>query len=364
MKKSAIAGLAAGLIWAAASGAAAAEDLQGEIINLSGSVAVVRSGGAMTGLKEGDTVGVGDTIKVMRGGEAVLALDGDMKNIVQISEGTELTVNSLYPTELEITKGDVLSKLQALPSGSTFQITTPNGTAAVRGSEFRTVYGDEGMEVFNIEHSNVYVFHREADGKIAETPVIVPQSQKTAVTRRGTEPAEPKPIPAAQLNMTQLKEKQMMKGVERRIASGLPPKIPRMDALQRVWRDKAKGEGGGRHPMIEKQDRMMQGMDGADRGMKPGEKRMNQGPKGPDGPRGPKDHRGEMGNQGPDGPRGPMDGLRGPDGGPHGEAMHKPDGDGPHIQQPGSRQPEGGEKPQGGGKRPAAPRPAPRRAGP
>ena len=405
MKKFAIMGFTAFLLLAAAAGAARADELEGEITDFSDAATIVRSDGSEAKLNEGDTVKIGETIKVGKGGEAVLALDGDMQNVVYLSENTDLTVNSLYPTQLEITKGDVLSKLKALPKGSTFEITTPNGTAAVRGSEFRTVYGQDGMEVFNIEHSNVYVFNREQNGEMSDTPVVVPQSQTTAVAGRGVKPTAPHPVPANQLNVTQFREKQMMNAVARRAAQPRPPKIPRINDVQRMYQEKARGTGGARPKTIERQERMMQHMDGADQGAR------GENPRGPNLDNRPDSNKEEgrpghlESREGQGGEKGGQENGRGrvfapkKDGPGKGTPRQqvrreeirkfaerkKETGSGPNDKQPvdtrgqtnvhkpdihkpdGQGQGQDGQHPQGnqpGGKRPAAQRPAPRRQGP
>lgn len=248
----------------AVSGYCQEEELQGEIVSLDGAARVVRADGSQANLSEGDVVKIGETVQTGPGASAVLSFDGDFKNSVQLAEDTDLKIESIYPTTLQMTKGDVLSKLESLPQGSTFEIETPVGTAAVRGSEFRTVYGGEGMEIFNLEHSNVYVFNKDENGELAETPVVVPQLQKTAMGRRGEKPHAPQQIPQQQLEKARFRQNQMQQGKERRIAQGLPPRIPRLDQVKRIHQEKMEHirQSGGPN----RQDRMMQRMDGADRG--------------------------------------------------------------------------------------------------
>jgi len=115
-------------------------------------------GALRTPLKEKMVLSAGDTIEVDANSSVDLAYDRDWKNITRVNENSRVRINGIFPTKLVMIRGDIYAKLRSLPKGSSFEIKTPTAVAAVRGSEYRTMYRGGMTRVYNFAHSKVEVF--------------------------------------------------------------------------------------------------------------------------------------------------------------------------------------------------------------
>ncbi len=136
-------------------------------------------------LKQGDILKPGDTVEVTKDAQAHLAYDQEWNNVTTIEENSKMEIRSIYPTNLFIEKGAVLAKLNKLPKGTSFQLSTPVNVAAVRGSIYELVYRGETAEVYNFSSSPVEVFGFDEKEKRRPGFLVLHEFQKTQVSRRG-----------------------------------------------------------------------------------------------------------------------------------------------------------------------------------
>ncbi len=165
----------------------AEEAFKAEIMDLEGDAKLVRAGAKPRALKDGDLLQAGDVITTDDNSSVDVAYDGNWKNIARIEENTKATLRSVHPSEIGLEQGGIFAKLAELPEESKFEVQTPTAIVAVRGTDFRTTYGDRGSEVFNFSDSQVYVYGLDEKGNVSKQhePVIVGAHQKTEVYRRG-----------------------------------------------------------------------------------------------------------------------------------------------------------------------------------
>ena len=173
-----------------------AADYRCEVMSLKGSAFVLSDTGEKKPLKEGDTLGAGKTIEVGKESYVDLAYDKGWNNVTRIGADSKVSLRSIYPTGLYMSRGDILAKLQKLPAKSTFEVETPTAVAAVRGSEYRTVADEEGKtQIYNLHKSEVEVYSKDLDGVMSREPVVLTENQKTAVDRLGDTPKTPEMMP-------------------------------------------------------------------------------------------------------------------------------------------------------------------------
>ncbi|MFC1807015.1 FecR domain-containing protein [Candidatus Omnitrophota bacterium] len=108
---------------------------EAKIFYLKGVVKMQRSGEDFWILaKKGMVLKDNDRVKTLKSGDAEIALDSSLKNIVKLEGGTEVTIEDLKTKSLYMYRGKVLSVLESLPTGSSFEVRTPTAVAGVTGS--------------------------------------------------------------------------------------------------------------------------------------------------------------------------------------------------------------------------------------
>jgi hypothetical protein len=151
-------------------------------------------------LKEGDLLKNGDRLEVAEASYVDLAYDRQWNNLTRIRENSQVTICSIYPTGLSMKEGDIFAKLHALPKNSTFEIETPTAVAAVRGSEYRTLFREGETSVFNFSESKVQVFALDTAGRMMEDkPAVLSFAEKTSVAEAGEPPKVPEKMTEAEV---------------------------------------------------------------------------------------------------------------------------------------------------------------------
>lgn len=87
-------------------------------------------------LKAGMVIEQGDQIRTSAESSARIHYDDYYLNIVQIKENSVAEFQSIEPTRIFITNGEVFSALDGLPQGSSYQVVTPTAVGGVRGTRF------------------------------------------------------------------------------------------------------------------------------------------------------------------------------------------------------------------------------------
>ncbi len=215
-----------------------ASDYSAEVMAVKGTAFVVSEKGDKVPIKEGDLLKAGAKVEVGADSFVDLAYDSHWNNMSRIGADSEVKIQSIYPTGLFVAKGDVLAKLHKLPTKSTFEVETPTAVAAVRGSEYRTVYRDGVTDVFNLHTSNVEVYGKDPSGNIKmDEPVILKEFEKTAVNHLGEAPRMPEVMRDKEKNENQGISDGMKKEAEVRVTAGDVGKTQDIEVVNKVYAD-------------------------------------------------------------------------------------------------------------------------------
>jgi hypothetical protein len=153
-----------------------------EVAQVAGSAKVVRLGKDAAAITQGMMLLKGDRIVVEKGGSVVVAFDPEWKNTTRLSENTHAIIRYINPVRIEIGSGDVYSKLDALPKGSTFEVVTPTAIAAARGTKYRVSYSNGETTIFNdSETSEVFCYHVDENGNRAGRVIILKPGQSVTI---------------------------------------------------------------------------------------------------------------------------------------------------------------------------------------
>lgn len=135
-----------------------AEEFYCEVMSLQGNAYLTNKDGVHQPVKEGDILKVDDQVEVDNQSYLDLAYDRDWTNVVRVEESSRIRIKSVHPAQISLQRGGLFAKLKSLPKESTFEVQTPTALAAVRGTEFQTLYGENGTEVLNFSNSDVFVY--------------------------------------------------------------------------------------------------------------------------------------------------------------------------------------------------------------
>lgn len=133
-----------------------------EIVYIEGNVTVSTPDGQVVQAQKGMVVNGKAVIKTQEASYCDIALDKEKKNIISIGPNSEVEVGESI-MKLRISKGRVFSELKALKPGSTFEISTPQAIAGVRGTAWETVVDE--VSRFNVKDHVIFVEGLDKEGK-------------------------------------------------------------------------------------------------------------------------------------------------------------------------------------------------------
>ena len=84
--------------------------------------------------KEGMVIKKGDRIKTLKFSAVEIALDKEAKNVIRIEQNSEFLLEEIKPERTKLFKGKIFALLEALESGSSFEVHTPTAVCGVAGS--------------------------------------------------------------------------------------------------------------------------------------------------------------------------------------------------------------------------------------
>lgn len=106
-----------------------------KIIYISGQVKVQHPGEDFWILaKKGMFLNDKDMIKTYVASSIEITLDSTLKNVIRLEPNSEITLEDLKAKKLYMSKGRILSVIEALAAGSSFEVRTPTAVAGVAGS--------------------------------------------------------------------------------------------------------------------------------------------------------------------------------------------------------------------------------------
>jgi hypothetical protein len=208
----------------------ASEEFSCEVIAVEGQATRSDPSGSVP-LKDGDFLLAGQTVRVEKGGLVDLAFDGEWQNTVRLESDTELSLSALHPdVALELGEGDVFTELDALPQGSTFELTTPTATASVRGTAWHTEHRGGQTQIASFK-GDVEVLSAK-DRAAGAGPVRLGPNQRTSVAPSGAL-LTPQPLRESD----RLKGERLLRAVDARrkdlTARGRVGKLPRVAEIEK-----------------------------------------------------------------------------------------------------------------------------------
>ncbi len=124
----------------------------------------------------------GDTIKTGWRAWVEIVFDENLKNITRIDDRTEIILSEVSPMRLNLMKGEVLSLVEKLDKGSTFEIRTPTAVCGVRGSGMSAKTDGKKKTTVNAFENAAFAKGIRKDGSVIEDNIKVPEGFKTIVT--------------------------------------------------------------------------------------------------------------------------------------------------------------------------------------
>ncbi len=245
MSRQLFAAVAAGILLASAP--AFAEDLYCEVMSVDGTATLSNSTVSGKSIEEGELLSVDDVVRVGPASYVDLAYDRDWSNVTRIEENSTVRIRSLFPAELGLESGGVFAKLKSLPKDSSFDVQTPTAIASVRGTEYRTTYLEGETQVYNVSDSDVYVYGVDSSGRKQEAvePVVIRNSQKTFVPRRGDAPMAPRHMETKDIQHAAAFKQGIEHRIQQNVERGRVGKLPDVGEIGRRIQERRQEGGSG-----------------------------------------------------------------------------------------------------------------------
>ena len=126
------------------------------VITASGDLKINRDGAELTSLKAADIIKPGDEIIT---GESSALFQFDNGAVVKIlKKSSVLAVSMGKDFRFDLKSGGIVSRIPQLPSGSGYEIYTPDSSVSVKGTEFGVIYENGKTRVF-VSRGTVGVRH-------------------------------------------------------------------------------------------------------------------------------------------------------------------------------------------------------------
>ena len=202
-------------------------ELYCEVMTVEGTATLSNATSSSKTLAEGDLLSEEDVVEVGASSYVDLAYDKDWNNVTRIEENSTIRIRSLSPPEVGLESGGLFAKLKSLPKDSTFNVQTPTAIASVRGTEYRTTFLEGETQVYNVSDSDVYVYGVDDSGEKQQAePVVVRNSQKTFVPRRGEAPRAPQRMEQADIQHAAGFKQGIEQKIKQNVSRGRVGKLP------------------------------------------------------------------------------------------------------------------------------------------
>ncbi len=123
-----------------------------------------------------------DKIKTGYAAEIGIALDSTKKNIVTLSQNSEIIISDIMKKQVLLSKGKVFALIEGIESASSFQVRTPTAVAGVAGSGMSVETDGENTTVGCFE-DRAYVQGINVDGRPMAEIVIIDNGFKRVIGR-------------------------------------------------------------------------------------------------------------------------------------------------------------------------------------
>ncbi len=192
---------------------ATTQDHLAQIVNVSGTVKVLKTGSAdWADATKGMILEVGD--KILTGPESFIevAYDDHFMNLARIDQNTKAEFKSIEPTDLRLEDGSIFSALDGL-EGQGYQVSTPVAVAAVRGTHFDVDYqaSTKSLNLAVIPDTKPHesIVELKNDQGVA---MLIQEGLETDLSQG--QASEPKPVDPARLEEAKNKLGEMTKDLD------------------------------------------------------------------------------------------------------------------------------------------------------
>lgn len=130
-----------------------------EVFSVTGSGEIMRSGSdTWEPLRPSMQIREGDHVRTDRESRVEIFYDGSYQNTATITPGTLAEFVSIEPTRIEIRRGEMLNRLDALPSHMAYQVATPSSVSGIVGTRFARAFDPvTRSDSTRVEHGEVRV---------------------------------------------------------------------------------------------------------------------------------------------------------------------------------------------------------------
>jgi len=215
-----------------------------EVMSVEGTVTLSNATASGQAVSEGDLLSVDDVVSTGSSSYTDLAYDRDWNNVTRVEENSSIRIRSLYPTVVELTEGGVFAKLKSLPRESSFDVRTPTAIASVRGTEYRTTYTNGETQVYNVSDSDVYVYGFDPSGQQQSEPVVIRNTEKTFIQKRGDAPMAARRMEAQDITRAAKFQRGIEQQVMRNIDRGRVGKLPDVGTIANRMQEKRQQPAG------------------------------------------------------------------------------------------------------------------------
>ncbi len=171
-----------------------------EAFYVTGNVLLKRHGEVgWSGLDCDTSLGDGDIIATSKNSSIEIKFGNDMKNIISAREDTSVELDAITEfgnKKITLKNGAIFADLEALDSGSKFEVRTPTAVCGVLGTGFEAV-ANRGSTVVKVYDGLVHVKSAGMRGLISRL-VIVRQGNQVVIRKHR---APEQPIPLAEIDM-------------------------------------------------------------------------------------------------------------------------------------------------------------------
>jgi hypothetical protein len=123
-----------------------------------------------------------DRIKTGYAAEAGILLDGTKKNVVTLSQNSEMSVLDMKEKQVSLDRGKIFALIEDIESASSFQVRTPTAVAGVAGSGM-SVETDGKNTIVGCFEDRAYVRGINVDGMPMAEIVIIDNGFKRVIGR-------------------------------------------------------------------------------------------------------------------------------------------------------------------------------------
>jgi hypothetical protein len=154
-----------------------------QVLYVKGIVNVQQAGEAFWVLaNKGMALNENDKIKTGYAAEIGIALDSTKKNIITLSQNSEMGISDIKKKHISLSKGKAFALIKGVESASSFQVRTPTAVAGVAGSGMSVETDGDNTTVGCFE-DKAYVQGINVDGKPMAEIVIIDNGFKRVIGR-------------------------------------------------------------------------------------------------------------------------------------------------------------------------------------